>query len=255
MRSQGLLIAVIALAGCGASKPSQSDLESILRQQKQQFSVLIEKIEKNHSEKTQYPNDLNAIDAASIPSIALTEKHKTLRTTPAHYEVSRDHSFYRVTYGVSDSEDYEIHASSSYLSFEKDWKVGRYVERFPHVEANYFGSQYQQSHSYKFLELAVSSLLEAAKSNSDYPCRNLWGEWVDKALGVGMLKQLQFPDLPAAKEVRLYTTSDKKKTYAVAMDRKVFRNTKEPLTFVVAVYKLSSGSNNWVLVQQCDSSS
>lgn len=255
MHNRWLVIAVGALAGCGGGKPSQFELEKILLQQAPSFSLLIEKIEKYRTENGRYPDDMPAAGIESPILLALPENLKMFHTNPAHYEVARDRSFFRITYGVNDPEDYELHASSSYLSFEKEWKVGHYVERFPHTEAKYFGAQYQQSHSYNSLELAVSSLLEAATSNSAYPCRNFWEGWVDESLGIGALQSSSLPKVPVEGQFRLYATSDKKKSYAMAIDRKLFHNANKPLPFVTGVYKLDKDGNKWVLMQQCDSSS
>lgn len=252
MRFRGILMVVVVLAGCGVNRPSQHELEMALSQQEPRFSAVIAKIEKYRSENGRYPSDLHAFGDAATPSVELPSQFKTLRTAPAQYEVARDHSFFRVTYGISDSEDYELHASSSYLSFEKQWKVGRHVERFPHVEAQYFGGRYQQGHSSESLSLTISSLIEAAKSNSAYPCRNLWADWVEKALGVGKPQSLMVPALPAAGETNIYVAEDTKLAYAITIDRKIFGPMKKPLPFVVGIYKLNRG--NWVLVQQCDSS-
>jgi hypothetical protein len=255
MHIRWLVIAVGVLAGCGVGKPSQSELEKILLQQAPSFSLLIEKIEKYRIENGRYPDDMPAAGIESPILVGLPENLKMFHSNPAHYEVARDRSFFRVTYGVNDPEDYDLYASSSYLSFEKEWKVGHYGERFPHVEAKYFGAQYQQSHSYNSLELAIFSLLEAAKSNSAYPCRNFWGDWVDKSLGIGALQSSSLPRVPVEGEVRIYAASDKKKSYAMAIDRKLFLNTKKPLPFVTGVYRLNKGGKKWMLVQQCDSSS
>lgn len=255
MRLCTFLIAAAVLAGCGLNKPSHQELEVALRQQEAQFSTVIDKIEKYRSENGRYPDDLQTVGDTTISSVELPSKFKALRKSPLRYEVARDHSFFRVTYGISDPEDYELHASSSYLSLEKRWKVGRYFEPFPHVEAQYFGAQYQQDHSPESLSLTISSLLEATKSNSAYPCRNLWVDWIEKALGSGELQSLGFPALPVVGETKFYATKDPQAAYAVVIDRKIFSPVQKPLPFVIGIYQLSKRSTAWVLVQQCDSSS
>lgn len=255
MRVCIFFIVFAVLAGCGVSKPSQHELEMVLLQQEPRFSAVIDKIEKYRAENGHYPSDLQAVSDVASPLVDLPSQFKTLRTAPAHYDVARDRSFFRLTYGISDTEDYELHASSSYLSFENGWKVGRHVERFPHVEAQYFGARYKQGHSSESLTLAISSLLEAAKANSALPCRNLWAEWIEKALGTGEPQYLGSPALPVVGETKFYATRDNKVVYAILVDRKIFSPMKTPLPFVVGIYEWRKGNTAWAAVQRCDSSS
>lgn len=255
MRLSRFLVVVTVLAACGVNKPSPHELEMVLLQQEPQFSAVIDKIEKYRAENGHYPSDLQAVSGLALPTVELPSQFKTLCTTPAHYEVTRDRSFFRVTYVVSDAEDYELHVSSSYLSFENRWKVGHHVERFPHVEAQYFGTLYQQDQSSKSLSLTISSLLEAAKANSAYPCRNLWADWIEKALGAGEPQYLGSPALPVVGETKFYATRDNKDAYAVVIDRRIFSPMKTPLPFVVGIYEWRKGNAAWAVVQRCDSSS
>lgn len=248
----GTLLVVTALAGCGVDKPSQHELEMALHQQEPRLSVLVDKIEKYRTDNGRYPSDLQAFGNATDATADLSSQFKTLRTAPAQYEVARDHSFFRLTYGLSDPEDYELHASSSYLSFEKRWHVDRYVERFPHVEAQYFGALYQQGHSPESLRLTIASLIEASTSNSAFPCRNLWAEWIDKALGAGEPQSILVPSLPGSGQTDVYATKNSELAYAIAIDRKIFGSMKKPLPFVVGIYEKNKG--NWELVKQCDAS-
>jgi hypothetical protein len=255
MRLCRFFVVVAVLAGCGVSKPSQNELEMVLLQQELRFSAVIDKIEKYRTENGHYPSDLQAVSDVAFTSVDLPAQFKTLRTAPAHYEVARDRSFFRVTYGISDAEDYELHASSSYLSFENRWNIGHHVERFPHVEAKYFGARYQQGHSSESLSLTITSLLEAATANSAYPCRNLWADWIEKALGAGAPQHLGSPSLPVVGETKFYTTRDNKAAYAVVIDRKIFSPMKTPLPFVVGIFEWRLENTAWAVVQRCDSSS
>lgn len=255
MRLCRFFVVVAVLAGCGVNKPSQNELEMALLQQEPRFSAVIDKIEKYRTENGHYPIDLQAVSAVTFPSVDLPAHFKTLRTVPAQYEVARDRSFFRVTYGISDPEDYELHASSSYLSFENRWKIDRHVERFPHVEAQHFGARYQQGHSFESLSLTITSILEAAEANSAYPCRNLWADWIEKALGAGAPKHLGSPALPVIGETKFYATSDNRAAYAVVIDRKIFRPMKTPLPIVVGIYEWRKENTAWAVVRRCDSSS
>lgn len=254
MRLITLLFVTLLLVGCEGNKPSKQDLEDLLLQQKSRFAAVSSLIEEYHREHGDYPSSLQTVgDGTTSSAILPTRGFESINAYSAVYEVARDRSFFRLTYAVGHKEDYELHASYSYLSFEDTWKLDQHIYRFPHIEAKYFGAQYQQDRSEKSLELTIASLLDAAKGNSAYPCRNLWAEWIEQALGEGEPQHRKAPPLPVDRAT-LYSTKDNRVMYAIAVDQKVFGNMDKALLFVVGVFEWRRGSKDWALVQHCDAS-
>ena len=244
---------ILTLVGCG---PSRNDLEAELLSQQPTFARVVDLIEQYRSTKNVYPATLDDVENLTIPEVTLPSRFKSLRTAPVSYEVSRDHSFFRLTYGIYDPDDYELHATSSYLSFDKRWNPWnpRHVERLAHVEATYFGAQYLQNHSRKYLNLAVLSLLDAARANSAYPCRNFWKDWVVEAIGSGQPLSRPLPKLSVVDEAVVYVAENGQAAYAFAFQSRLHHPTDKPLMIVIAVYQIEKGDAEWTLVQQCDSS-
>jgi hypothetical protein len=246
-------LAIITLVGCKPA-PSQGDLETKVLAQQHTFAVVANSIEQYHSAKGSYPLRLDEVENLAIPTVSLPERFSSLRTAPISYEVSRDRSFFRLTYGIHDSDDYNLHASLSYLSLNKKWALSRYLEGLTHVEAAYYGSEYQKTLSSKYLTLAVLSLLESAKSNSTYPCRNFWKDWVVKAIGSGQPMNHPLPKRPGTIESVVYVTKNGPPIYAFAFQSKLYPTMTKPLILVEAVYQKQAVGNEWTLVQQCDAS-
>lgn len=254
MRILVCFLAIITLVGC-KPVPSQGDLEAKVLAQQHTFAVVANLIEQYHSAKGSYPSRLDEVENLAIPVVSLPERFNSLRTAPISYEVSRDRSFFRLTYGIHDSDDYNLHASLSYLSLNKKWDITRHLERLTHVEAAHYGNQYQKTLSRDYLTLAVLSLLESAKSNSTYPCRNFWKDWVVKAIGSGELTNHPLPKRPGINETVVYVTKNGQPAYAFAFQSKLYPPMTKPLMIVEAVYQTEAVGNEWTLVQQCDSSS
>lgn len=245
---------MITLVGCNPA-PSKGDLEAKVLAQQHTFAVVANSIEQYHSAKGSYPSRLDEVENLAIPTVSLPERFNSLRAAPINYEVSRDRSFFRLTYGIYDSDDYSVHASLSYLSLNKKWDLARYLEGLTHVEAAYYGGQYQKTLSRDYLTLAVLSLLESAKSNSAYPCRNFWKNWVVKAIGSGQLMSHPLPKRSGINESVVYVTKNGQPTYAFAFQSKLYPPMTKPLMIVQAIYQKQTVGNEWTLVQQCDSSS
>ena len=254
MRLFSCFLAIITLVGCKPA-PSQADLEAHVLAQQHTFTAVANLIEQYHSAKGSYPSSLEEIEGLAVPTFALPDCFNSLRAEPVSYEVSRDRSFFRLTYGIYDSDDYNLHASSSYLSLNKKWDATRHLRRFSHVEAAHYGSRYQTTLSRDHLTLAVLSLLDSAKSNSAYPCRNFWRDWVVKAIGSGELMKRPLPTLPEINETVVYVTKDGQPAYAFEFKSKLYPPMTKPLMIVEAVYQTGTVSDEWTLVQQCDSSS
>ena len=230
-------------------------MEAKVLAQQNIFALVASSIEQYHLANGSYPSRLDEVENLSIPMVSLPEGFNSLRTSPISYQVSRDRSFFRLTYGIRDSEDYNLHASLSYLSLTKKWDLTHYLERFTHVEATHYGSQYQKSRSREYLTLAVLSLLESAKSNSAYPCRNFWKEWVVKAIGPGEPMKNPLPKRQGIDEAAVYVTENGQPAYAFEFQSKLFSSMTKPLVIVEAVYQMEAMGNEWNLLQQCDSSS
>jgi hypothetical protein len=230
-------------------------LEATVLAQQQIFALVANSIEQYHSAKGSYPSRLDEIEDLSIPMVSLPERFNSFRAAPINYEASRDRSFFRLTYGIQDSKDYNLHASLSYLSLTKKWDLTHYVEPLTHVEATHYGSQYQKTRSRDYLTLAVLSLLESAKSNSAYPCRNFWKDWVVKAIGPGEPMKSFLQNRLGIDETAVYVTTNGQPAYAFAFQSKLYPPMTKPLMIVEAVYQTNAQGNEWNLLQQCDSSS
>jgi len=246
-----LLGFLLCLAGCG---PSQDALKAELREQQTTFEQILISIERYKVAKGAYPENLRDVDGLAVPSIVLSLKSATLYPLPLTYEASRNRDFFRITYGIADQNDYELHAMSSYLSTVKKWEISRYTERLPHVEARYYGSQYTASQSQKQLDLAVLSLLDAAKTNSAYPCRNFWQDWIDKNIGTGEPPNPVLPNVGEENESRMYIAEKGEPVYGFVFTKKTYRPMTKPLSIAIAVYRFQGKKNGWALVQACDSS-
>lgn len=253
MRILVCFLALITLVGCKPA-PSQGDLEAKVLTQQDTFALVANSIEQYHSAKGSYPSRLDEVENLIIPTVSLPEHFDSLRTAPISYEVSRDRSFFRITYGIHDLDDYNLHASLSYLSLNKKWEITRHLERLTHVEAAHYGNQYQKTFSRDYLVLAVQSLLDSAKSNSAYPCRNFWKDWVVEAIGSGELMKHPLPKPLAINETVMYVTKNRQPIYAFAFQSKLYPPMTKPLMIVEAVYQMDAVGNEWTLMQQCDSS-
>lgn len=254
MRLLVCFLTIITLVGCKPA-PSQGDLEAKVLAQQHIFAVVANSIEHYHAANGSYPTRLAEVENLAIPMVSLPERFNSLRAAPISYEVSRDRSFFRLTYGIHDSEDYNLHASLSYLSLTKKWDLTHYLEQLTHVEAAHYGSKYQKIRSRDYLTLAVLSLLESAKSNSAYPCRNFWKDWVVKAIGPGEPMKNPLPKRRGIEETAVYVTKNGQPAYAFAFQSKLYPPMTKPLMIVEAVYQTEAMGNEWNLLQQCDSSS
>lgn len=248
------ILAFIQLAGCNPA-PSRGALEERVLAQQHSFAAVANLIEQHASAKGSYPSKLEEVENLAIPTVVLPEGFKSLRAAPTIYEVSRDRSFFRLTYGIYDTDDYALHASLSYLSLNKKWGPTQHLERFTHVEAARYGNQYKATRSRDSLTLAVMSLLDSAKSNSAHPCRNFWKDWVINSIGAGELKKHPLPKRPGIYETIVYETNEGQPAYAFQFKSKLFPPMTKPLMIVEAVYQMDPVGGDWAVVQQCDSSS
>ena len=242
------------LAACGDPHISQDDLEAALVKQQPKLDVLAVAIEKHKETTGDYPTTLSEIQIKSMPSVSLPAAYKSLRTALPQYELAREKSFFRLTYAVSDANDYNIYAASSYISYDKQWQVNWDPERFIWLEIRHYGQDYQGRHSARDLDLTVQSLMEATKNNSAYPCRNFWQEWVVSSLGQGGSGRESFPTVNDSGEVSIYPALDGEGAYAFVTTEKPYRPMTKPLRIVTAVYRLEDKSTGWELLQTCDSS-
>lgn len=254
MRLLLFVLALIALFGCDPS-PSQGDLEKSVVSQQASFAAVTNLIEQYGSVEGSYPSTLEEVEGLTVPTVAVPDRFTSLRAAPISYEVSRDRSFFRLTYGIYDSDDYSLRASSSYLSLNKRWDTIQHLDRLTHVEAAHYGRQYQATLSRDHLTLSALSLLDSAKSNSAYPCRNFWKDWVVRAIGSGDTGQHPLPRRPEIDESVVYFTKDGRPAIAFEFKSKVFPPMTKPLMIVESVYQMDVVSGEWTLLKQCDSSS
>lgn len=151
-----------------------------------------------------------------------------------------------------DPKDYPVQASSSYLSLVKKWEDGSVDQRMVHVEANYYGRLYRESGSAKYLDLAVSSLLDAAKFSDAYPCRNFWNDWVIKAIGPGQSLGSPLQKPFSGRAAVVYAAQDSREAYAFSVQGKLYPPITYPLDIVVSVFQSDKDSPEWHLVRLCD---
>lgn len=246
-----VLSSLLCLAGCG---PTQEELIVELRMQQAAFEQILVAIERYKDAKGAYPETLREVNGLVVPSITISLKSATLYSLPLKYEVSRNRDFFRVIYGISDKDDYELGATSSYLSTAKKWDTSSYIGPMHHVEARHYGTQYTASRSRKQLELAVLSLLDAAKANSAYPCRNFWQDWINKNIGTGESANPALPNVGQGNESRMYVAENGEPVYGFVFAKRLYRPMTKSLSIVIAVYRFQGKNIGWKLVQACDSS-
>ena len=247
------MVAIITFNGC-RPVPSRNDLEALVLAQQPTFALVAESIEKYHLSNGIYPLSIEEIKGHGVPSIALPERFKSLSAPPLRYEAARDRSFFRLTYGIHDADDYELHAGMSYLSLTKEWKLNDNRGLLSHVEATHYGEQYKKTLSNEYLTLAVQSLLDSAKANSAYPCRNFWKDWVVNAIGTGQPMERRLPLLAGINGATMYNTDNGRAAYAFAFQSELYPPMTTPLMIATAVYQTTNGGKDWALVQHCDSS-
>ena len=242
---------LLCLVGCG---PTHKEVIAELNEQQALFEQVVISIERYKAAKGIYPGTLGEVNGLAVPSIVLPLKSATLYPLPLKYEVSRNRDFFRINYGIADKDDYELHATSSYLSTTKKWDTSGYIEHLRHVEARHYGTQYAASKSRKQLELAVLSLLDAAKASSAYPCRNFWQDWVDKNIGTGESANPVLPNVGAVHESRMYVAENGEPVYGFVFTKKLYDPMTRPLSIAIAIYSYQGKNLGWELVQACDSS-
>lgn len=251
MRKALSFLLLIALIGC---KPARVELDEHVVAQQPNFTHVVSAIEQYRQRVGKYPAALGDIQDLSIPPVVVPPGFEGFQAEPLRYEVSRDRSFFRLTYGIYNPADYEHYSFSTYLSLSKSWDREGHLHQLHHLEARHYGARYQQGRSIKDLDLAVQTLLDAAKSNSAYPCRNFWKEWVVAALGDGKALQQPLPNMPAVEEAVMYGAANDQSAYAFAFHAKEYRLNKKLIPVVVAIYRMAEQDREWALVQQCDSS-
>lgn len=237
------------LAACSSPHISQEDLEAELVKQRPNFDKLIIAIEKYKQNKGTYPLTLSEFKIEDIPRISLPAEFKSLRADFPQYELSRDQSFYRLTYAVSDTDNDDIYAAAGYISYTKQWHINWDPEPFLWLEINHFGALYQSQHTGRYLDLTVQSLLNASL-NSAHRCTNFWDEWLVKALGIGSDKPA-FPVLSDKGNIKIYPAQDTGVAYAFITREKVFLPTHRAIPMVTGIYYSKNRSSGWQLLQTC----
>ena len=251
--SKSLAILVFAglLGGCDQHRRSDSQLESELQSVRPRLAPLVDALIFFKSQHGKYPAKLDDLEV-EVPDIAKDLPAGSLSMGPIEYEVARDGSFSRISYWVADKGDYEFTATSVFDSRTGTWTKTSHINAFVHEEAWHFGGSYQAIGSSTDLNLAVASLVDSAR-NKWHPCRNLWRDWVEKALGFGL------PAAPAALHVAgndtavEYRATDAGVAYAFVFKDEVHAPMKNALAAVSALYRWDD-TGHWSLMQVCDSS-
>lgn len=241
-------LTITMLFGC---ESKMNEINRELSANQAQFSPLLASIENYRATNGAYPSALSDLGNLNIPKIVPSKNFKSFRPTQLTYEVGRDHTFFRVSYGLNDVDDYERLGFSIYSSIEPQWVTTTYITPLPHLEAEHYGSAYIASRSREKLDLAVQSLLSAARLNSDYPCRNFWHEWIIKSLGQGDSSPVV--PLMGEREFIMYTDQEQRPVYGFAVNEVLYPSGTIPLKIVTGVYQMTLKSPEWKLMQTCDS--
>jgi hypothetical protein len=239
------------LLGC---RPSQEEVEVGREVSSRQsiFFPVVDALNRYYSANGGYPKDIADLKGVDIPKVLTSSKLQSFRSKQLTYEVSRDRSFFRVSFGVYNKYDYERFAISVYSSIDSKWITTRSVEVMPHVEAMYYGAAYLMDSSKLQLDLSVRSLLDANRLSSSHGCRNLWRDWIVKAIGIGSKDKVVLPG--NANEVLTYWDLKKRSGYAFEISEELYKPMTNPIKIVRGVYQITPNSNEWKLLQKCDSS-
>jgi hypothetical protein len=248
-RRAALASILCVLLGCG---PSQEEVEREVSSQQSTFLPVIDTLNKYHSAHGTFPKYLSHLQSVDIPKVIAPPKLESLRPKQLTYEVSRDGSFFRVSFGLYDNNDYQRFAISAYSSIDSKWITTRNIEQMPHVEATYYGAAYLMESSKMQLDLSVQSLLDATRRNSNHGCRNLWRDWIVKALGSGSQDKVVLPG--NTDEVLTYWDLKKRSGYAFAISEELYEPMTNRLKIVRAIYQITPNRDEWKLLQKCDSS-
>ena len=127
-----VVLTTTMLFGC---ESKMNDINRELSANQAQFSPLLASIENYRATNGTYPSALSDLGNLNIPKIVPPENFRSFRPTQLKYEVSRDHTFFRVSYGLNDAEDYERLGFSIYSSIEPKWAITTYITPLPHLEA------------------------------------------------------------------------------------------------------------------------
>jgi hypothetical protein len=256
MRMAWALLAPCIIAGCGISKVdiSREELSQEVSRQQPQFQPIVTALEQYHGSQGRYPDSLKDLNQP-IPPVTTPKVRSTLAPWALHYEVARDRSFFRLAYGVEDKNDSELHAFGIYTSLKREWDFSGSPSPFTVLEARRYGERSRETGSHIDLDLAVQSLLDSVRKTNGPPCRNFWKPYVDNSIGMGQSTSRSFLDAPAYEGVRIFTSGDKKRTYAFLFRKQIYPPMTTALPIVVAIYRGNGGRDAEVTLQQvCDSS-
>jgi hypothetical protein len=227
LRSLAFLALVVGLAGCGQRPAAQLDSE--VQKARSQVAPVIEALLAYEGKHRKFPQTLGEL-GIEAPNIAKKAPAGSLSTGPLQYQAARDGSFARVFYWVADEGDYEVSSTGLYDTRVRTWTEVSDLSPFPYEEAQHFGRTYRANSAPAPLELAVASLVDAAKIGP-HPCRNLWQGWVFEALGPGRPLQAAPADLlpgSGAPPVE-YRSADGRSAYAFVFREEVHKPMKKPL--------------------------
>lgn len=241
------------LSGCDSPNISQDELEAALIKQQPHFNTLAQAIERHKERNGYYPTTLSDVSIEQIPDVTLPTKYKTLKAAQPQYELSRDKSFFRITYAVEDGDDYNVYAASSYSSLKKQWQTEWDPELFNWLEIQHYGKLYRQNRDRQHLDLTVQSLLDTARGYKGTTCNNFWHEWVIWSLGTGEGTK-GYPPIDASAKVDVYEASADKYAYAFVVTEQAYPYIKNPLRIISEVHRFDEEKNAWELLQACGAS-
>jgi hypothetical protein len=250
LRSLAFLALMAGLGGCEQRPAAQLDTE--VQKARSQVAPVIQALVAYEDKHGKFPATLLEL-GIEPPNIAKKAPAGSLSTGPLQYQAARDGSFARLFYWVADEGDYEDSSTALYDTRARTWTEVRHESPLPYEEAQHFGRAYRSNSAPAPLHLAVASLVDAAKIGP-HPCRNLWQDWVLKALGPGQPLRATAADLLTGSGAPVeYRSADGRGAYALVFEEAVHAPMKKPLAAVAAIYWLEN-DQRWRLVQRCDSS-
>lgn len=253
LRSLLPLFLISCLSACSESHITQEELEAVMVKQQPKLNTLAIAIEKHKERTGKYPTKLSDVAIQQLPKIDLPVRYKSLKSVPPFYKLSRDKSFFRITYAVEDGDDYNVYAASSYSSLKKQWQSEWDPERFNWLEIQHYGNLYRQNREGRYLELTVQSLLGTARGSKGITCTNFWHDRVVRSLGPSRDAQ-GYPILDEAAKVTVYETKTHKTAYAFVTTEHVYPPMKKSLQIISAVHRFDNKKNAWELLQACGAS-
>lgn len=184
-----------------------------------------------------------------VPKIRPASEMSSPNITPLNYEVSRDASFFRLSFSLQRGHDSDAIASAVFVSLEPVWKISHsYVDDFNQAQAEIFGRLYQETRTFDMLEKAVLSLVAAHTISRGPPCPVFFSDYLTRALGPAESYSAPLPNNPDNRSAVVYKTDDGQPGYAFTLEPSPKYAS---LIEIVDVYRFDRESTNWDKTTSC----